>query len=74
MEGGAGAGAIQVVPFSGANFVPAIAARPSVNNSIFNCGDLLFFNQGGLAAVDICSPVVMNFSPVPVQAEFAHAE
>lgn len=42
--------------------VTAFVNQASVNNTVFDCSlDIEFFQQGSYAAVDICSPVVMNF-------------
>jgi hypothetical protein len=33
----------------------------SKNNSTFDCSDLIFYQKGAYGAVDVCSPVNMNF-------------
>lgn len=42
--------------------VTAFVNQQSQNNTPWNCSFLSFFQQGSYAPVDVCSPVVMNFT------------
>lgn len=42
--------------------ITPFANQQSQNNFVFNCGEMIFFKQEAYASVDVCSPVVMNFT------------
>ena len=50
----------------GGNFnapgVNPFALQVSQNNFVFTCAEMIFFKQEAYASVDVCSPVVMNFT------------
>ncbi|MCW5912410.1 MAG: gliding motility-associated C-terminal domain-containing protein [Cyclobacteriaceae bacterium] len=52
-----GAGAV-----TSAGGVANTGLQVSQNNFVFNCGEMIFFKQEAYASVDVCSPVVMNFT------------
>ncbi len=42
--------------------INAFGFQNSQNNFVFNCGEMIFFKQEAYSSVDVCSPVVMNFT------------
>jgi gliding motility-associated-like protein len=50
------------VSFAGGGGINAFGLQVSQNNTAWSCSFLSFFQQGSYAPVDVCSPVVMNFT------------
>lgn len=54
-------GEVLRISFAGGGGINAFAFQNSQNNFVFNCAELIFFQQGAYGPVDVCSPVLVDF-------------